>query len=252
MRPFFRYYGSKWQMAKYIGRPRRDLVIEPFAGSACYSLYWNCRNVKLYDIEIDIVELWDYLINCSANDINGLPDWIDSVSEVLELPPVEQTLITRWLSFGTTVKLQEDSSIENYKKYVSYVRDGGEWPYKCEDRSMGLCAHWSPAIKRRILQQKDLIKDWTVDLRDYRNIPNECAHWHIDPPYQSQMKAYNKDHTIDYQHLAVWINDRQGSADVCEQEGADWLEFKPVKRNSNAKRNKYTEMIWRNERTELF
>ena len=49
-KPMFNFFGSKWNLAQYYGPPRRDMVIEPFAGSACYSLYWNCRNVLLADI----------------------------------------------------------------------------------------------------------------------------------------------------------------------------------------------------------
>ena len=236
-------------MAKYIGRPRRDLVIEPFAGSAGYSLYWKCRNVKLYDIDHDIVEMWDYLIYCSEEDIKRLPDWIDSPQQVLDLElQAEQNLITRWLSFGKRSPLTEDSSLSTYDEFRDFHRDGIPTNNKMPTQS----ASWSPNVKVRILRQKPLIANWTVELRDYKYIPNECAHWHIDPPYQSQMKVYDKSHVIDYYHLSEWCRTRQGSVDVCEQEGADWLEFKPIKRNINLKRSKYTEVIWRNERTELF
>ena len=253
MRPFYKRYGSKWQMAKYIGPPRRDLVVEPFAGSAGYSLYWNCRNVRLYDIDNDIIDLWIYLINCTVADITKLPDWINSPDDVLSLEVrAEQNLIQRWLSFGTRTPIKPDSSLKVYSEFVAHYRDGKPTQWN-SGHAASETAMWSPAVKDRIINQKPLIADWEVTLvDDYSEIPNEVAHYHIDPPYQSQMKVYSKEHYIDYTELAEWCQSRNGSVDVCEQSGADWLPFRPLKRNINLRRNKYTEMIWRNERTELF
>ena len=236
-------------MAKYYGRPRRDNIVEPFAGSAGYSVYWNCRNVKLYDIDHDVVEMWDYLIYCSERDIERLPDWIDNVEQVLKLElQAEVNLITRWLSFGKRSPLTASSSLSTYDEFRDHFRDGKPFNKKMPTEG----ASWSPTVKRRIIKQKPLIANWKADLLDYKDVPNEEAHWFIDPPYQSQMKVYDKEHVIDFAHLGEWSKSRQGSVDVCEQSGADWLDFKPIKRNVNLKRSKYTEVIWRNERTELF
>ena len=35
----FYYYGRKKQIAKYYPEPKYDTIVEPFAGSAAYSLY---------------------------------------------------------------------------------------------------------------------------------------------------------------------------------------------------------------------
>ena len=244
LRPFYKRYGSKWQMAKHYGRPRRELVIEPFAGSAGYSTYWQCPNVRLYDIELDIVELWDYLINCSIRDIERLPDWINEPQDVLNLQLVaEQTLIRHWLSFGAEINLKPDSSLATYTKHKDQYRDGKDCAWESGSLASET-AMWSPAVKRRIIKQKPLIANWTIELRDYKELDNVEAHWHIDPPYREQMKTYNKEHSIDYEHLAEWCKSRKGVVDVCVQSGADWLPFEPLKRNINFKRNLYTEVIW--------
>ena len=130
---------------------------------------------------------------------------------------------------------------------MRWSRDGGEWKYS-EERPL----FWSPKAKQRIIFAKSRIKEWTIEQSDYRNVSNQEAHWHIDPPYQKQMKAYNSGHSIEFPHLSAWCRSRDGAVDVCEQDGADWLEFKPLKRNVNLRRNNYTELIWRNQRTELF
>lgn len=38
MKPFFPYMGSKWLLAPKYGAPRHPTTIEPFAGSAAYSV----------------------------------------------------------------------------------------------------------------------------------------------------------------------------------------------------------------------
>lgn len=75
MRPFFSYYGAKYTIAKYAGAPRRDFVIEPFAGSAAYATRYalNAR-ASLYDVSPDVCDLWDWLINCSEADVRAVPD----------------------------------------------------------------------------------------------------------------------------------------------------------------------------------
>ena len=80
--PMFSYYGSKWRLAPEYPPSKHHLIIEPFAGSACYSLYWGvayCNylfsppNVQLYDKNEKICMIWDYLINAKATEIKALP-----------------------------------------------------------------------------------------------------------------------------------------------------------------------------------
>ena len=57
------YYGRKTKVVKYYPVPRYDTIIEPFAGTAVYSLHqdnWkkNVILIEKYDI---IVNIWKYL-----------------------------------------------------------------------------------------------------------------------------------------------------------------------------------------------
>lgn len=47
LRPFFRYFGSKWLVGKHYPAPMHETIVEPFAGSACYSLHHFDRKVVL-------------------------------------------------------------------------------------------------------------------------------------------------------------------------------------------------------------
>ena len=49
LHPFFSYFGSKYRMAKHYPEPLYDIIVEPFAGAAGYSLLYPHKNIILYD-----------------------------------------------------------------------------------------------------------------------------------------------------------------------------------------------------------
>jgi len=75
LRPFFGYYGGKWRDAqKNYPAPKFRRLVEPFAGSAGYSLRYPDREVHLYEIDEVIVSVWQYLIRVKASEILRIPD----------------------------------------------------------------------------------------------------------------------------------------------------------------------------------
>ena len=52
LKPFFSYFGGKWRTAKHYPGPSRDLIIEPFAGSAGYSVRHPHKAVILNDLSL--------------------------------------------------------------------------------------------------------------------------------------------------------------------------------------------------------
>ena len=215
-RPMWNYFGSKWNLAPFYGPPRTDLVIEPFAGSACYSLYWNCRNVLLADISPEVCAIWDYLINCSDNDIRELPDTIIDAEHLHSIPKPAQLLIRRWI---WCLPVISDNHVT-----MSRYHDHKYNPSK-------QLTIWSPKSKARIIGQKPLIADWKVWNKPYWELANFEAHWLVDPPYNNKAGKsyeYNCD-GINYTDLGNWCQTRNGTIDVCEKEGADWLPFRELK-----------------------
>lgn len=210
MKPFFSYYGAKYTVAKHAGPPRHALVIEPFAGSAAYSTRWECKQVKLYDVSPKICDLWDFLIHCSARDVGDIPDTFESFDEVEGLSGGAQMLVRFWIAKG---RAEPSGTISPW--YVQY-------------RNATDCRVWGPAVKARIINQKAAIEKWTIDCLPYWKIPLEEAHWHVDPPYNNKAGSRYPHSQIDYPHLANWCKALPGTADVFENEGADWLPFDPL------------------------
>ena len=69
----FSYYGSKSKIVHLYPTPKFDKIIEPFAGSARYSLKHWTKDVLLIDKYEIVVNIWNWLKQCNENDIKKLP-----------------------------------------------------------------------------------------------------------------------------------------------------------------------------------
>jgi hypothetical protein len=201
LKPFFSYYGAKWRASRYYSPPHFNRVVEPFAGSACYSLLHHRHDVLLVDADPTIANLWSWLICASQDEIRNLPDTVDDLSKIYE---PARTLIGFWFVKG---------AVKPAPKPYAWARSG-DW----DDQ------FWGSAIKNRVASQLQYIRHWKVRHGCYSEIENEEATWFIDPPYIDAGKHYVCSY-VDYEHLAEWCKSRLGQVIVCEQAGADWLPF---------------------------
>ena len=228
LKPFFKYYGSKYNLSACYPSPKHSTIIEPFAGSAAYSLRYPHKDIILCDLNEDICSLWDYLINVRAKEISNLPllglnDHIDDFKICKEA----KLLIGFWLRYATAAPNVTMSPTV----------------FKYQNKYPSMCYGWSSATKQRIINQLDHIRHWKVINCHYEDLKNTQCTWFIDPPYQE--KGYKYTHNkIDYHHLGSWSQQRKGQVIVCEQYGADWLPFKPFKKLKNNKNKKTTEAIY--------
>jgi hypothetical protein len=219
------YYGSKSKVVNYYPPPKHDKIIEPFAGTAQYSLlYWDkeIHLIEKYDV---IVNLWKWLQKCSKNDI----------------------LSTRRLKCGeNTDDFKWDC--QEQKDLVGFIITGSpSVPKKTASK-------WKTVIRPNTQDYKlnyiadnlDKIKHWKIELGDYDQVKNQKATWFIDPPYFVNGKYYKYgSKLIDYNFLAKWCKERKGQVIVCESDDAHWLPFVPLVESRGNKKT-YQEFIWTN------
>lgn len=222
LKPFFSYYGSKYIIGKHYAPPAHDTLIEPFAGSACYSLRHYRKNVILYDLNPKICMIWEYLIRVSPEEIMQIPLDYKHLDELNVIPEVRALLSfwnTRAAAYGSDVR---SSWTPNFK--------------------MGAP---TPEMLHRVATQVPYIRHWRIVCDSYKNIDNTSATWFIDPPYQGIYGSKYKCNDIDYKFLGEWCRAREGQVIVCEREGADWLPFEHFRLSRNASRTKnHNEVVY--------
>ena len=224
----FSYYGSKSKIVQYYPSPTCDKIIEPFAGSARYSLRYFEKDILLVDKYKVIVDIWHYLQRASEKDILGLPKLTKGMDiRTLNLSDEERLFLSFFCASG-----------QGKSNYI--VTKFGD--------------HYSGNQNRynKIASDLHKIKHWEIIQGNYEDLGNENATWFIDPPYQfggeHQYKFSNKQ--IDFNSLANYCKSRNGQVIVCENTKANWLEFKPVIQIQGANNTNTTEAIWTNFRTQ--
>lgn len=196
----FYYYGRKKRIVKYYPYPLQDTIIEPFAGSAAYSMEYFEKNVILYEINHKIYSVWKYLQDASINDILGLP--------ILEK--------------GQCLNNEEFNYLTDPEKWTIglFLNPGSSIPKK----SPGNYCDWDEKHRKILSDDLYKIKHWTIKNESYVTAENILATWYIDSPYQKAGKYY-PNWQIDFNFLGNWCKERKGQVIVCENEGADWLPF---------------------------
>lgn len=229
LRPFFGFYGGKWRdTLKHYPPPRHDTIVEPFAGSAGYSVRYAARRVVLCEIDPILAQVWKYLTKVSAREIMRLPD-IEIGESVNDLSVVQEAkwLIGMWLNRGVSTPRCSPSR---------WMRDG-----------IRPGSFWGDRVRETISRQVDSIRHWKVYNCSFEDAPvSKAATWFIDPPYQKAGRHYRfGSNLIDYEKLSRWCRSRPGLAIVCENAGANWLPFRSladVKTTRSSKRSR--EVIW--------
>ncbi len=225
--PMFSYYGSKSKIVDYYPPPKLGKIIEPFAGSAKYSLKYFDRDVTLIEKNKQIYNIWIFLQSASEKDINQLPRLVkgDDI-RALNLSQVEKDFLG--MMFGNAGAVSPCYTVSSFGDY------------RLRGDSLGIVAKniWK-------------IKHWTIVNADCFHWKNENATWFIDPPYQfggHKYKHGNKE--IDFNFLADWCKSRNGQVIVCENTKADWLPFNVLTErcdnSANAHKQRTVEAIWTN------
>lgn len=208
MRPLFPFYGSKWRDAKRYPPPHNGRVIEPFAGSAGYSLYYAPERVLLLDADPIIVSVWQYLIRVKPSEVLALPDLeVGESVDSLAVPQEARWLIGFWLNRGS-------AQPKKSKTAFSARTDRAQLT-------------WSARARERIAVDIEKVRRWEVRNANYDTAPREDATYFVDPPYVDKGRYY-RFHEVDYEALSQWCCALPGQVIVCEQTNASWLPFEPL------------------------
>ena len=229
IKPFFSYFGSKHRLAPYYPRPLHETIIEPFAGSAAYSVRHHHRRVVLVDKDPVVVGLWSYLLRSSPREILALPELAPGES-VDDLPICQEArwLIGRWIDYGAKAPAKRRT------------------PWTSDERHEH--GSWGRTIRARLAAQVDKIRHWRIIHGDYWDAPELEATWFVDPPYQRgglQYVVSSKD--LDFAELGAWCRSRRGQVIVCEESGADWLPFRHLAQIRSVGKTTTGEVIWTND-----
>jgi hypothetical protein len=231
LRPFFGYYGGKWRDAlKHYPEPQHATIVEPFAGSAGFSLRYAARKVILCEVDPVLAAVWRYLIRVKAKEILSIPDLAPGESvDDLKVSQEAKWLVGFWLNRGAASPRKSPS-----KWMREGIRPG---------------SFWGDRVRNTIASQVDAIRHWELHNRSYADCPApRAATWFVDPPYEAAGRYYRfGSGQIDYPALGAWCKSRPGQVIVCENGGATWLPFRDlaeVKTTRADRRSK--EVYWLN------
>ncbi len=222
------YYGSKCKLVKYYPKPKFQTIIEPFAGSAWYSLQYPDKQVILCEKYKVVYDIWDWLIHKATSD------------EVLQ-----------YSDFHIGQDISDLPICDAHKNLIGFcINRGSSSPrrivqkWSCQVTSQPTWASTTSYALKRIAEFLPKIKHWQIINGDYSICPDVEATWFIDAPYQQGGQHYPVNN-IDYNDLAKFCTERRGQVIVCENVGAEWLDFKPLINFYGQSHNK-TEAIWMN------
>ena len=223
LRPFFPYYGSKWNVARHYPAPAPGPVVEPFAGSAGYATFHGCPDVLLLDADPHIAGVWDFLIRATPAEILSLPELPHAGDSVDDhpLPQEARWLIGFWLNRGSARPKRTRTAFSTRA-----------------DRHQ---LTWGSRAKARIASQIDAIRGWRVLNAPFHAAPDVEATWFVDPPYGDKGRFYRIGFD-GFADLGDWCRSRRGRVIACEGPGADWLPFVELG-SFKSSRGRATEMV---------
>lgn len=250
----FTYFGGKKGLARYYPPPAYGTIVEPFAGSAGYSLHWATAGHRVILIERDpaIVALWRRL---------QAPDAAERIASI-ECPPAGTKIADPLIAFaagGEAVGGRWNPDADGADTALLFLAQGGGGGGLSAATALAdatttgrqfsvtsrMVRKW-PLDQHRILAAIPRIRDWTIVEGSWDALPPEIdglrATWFVDPPYWVPDDAAGTRgdgyrfgaSQIDFEKLGDWCQSRRGQVIVCEQDGATWLPFRPLRRWTTA------------------
>lgn len=234
MHQMFPYFGSKVRIAKSYGPPWGDVVIEPFAGAAGYSVCFTPKKAILCDVYPAVCDAWEFIIFAGKRGgapIMELPLVAPGDAMPTDLEPGAAALMGFWMMRGAA----------NPRKRLA------GWAVEYPNR------FWGDYQRRRLAKDSVYARDWEICRGDFSQLDGLVGDWFIDPPYQKAGKYYVHDFN-EYERLAEFCLTQRRRVTVCEEfteELPDWLPFEEHHVHLTMQGRSTKEVIWRNESSKL-
>jgi site-specific DNA-adenine methylase len=226
----FYFYGGKRRLARRYPAPKHRVVVEPFAGSAAYSMVHlvpvkgqrAVDQVILVEKDKRVYDTWVELLAMDVKDVLNypIPEAGERTSDFLLMTSACSNRIARTAEMTVTKRM----------------------PVVLK-RMFRQIAATLPHAKGRV----EIING------DYTEAPDITASWFIDPPYHVDGRAQSRgmgyadgcdSYSLDYEALGEWCRGRRGQKIVCEQHGATWLPFRHLRVARNSIGNNASEVCW--------
>jgi len=219
----FKWFGSKWQSARHYPKPEHEIICEPFAGGAGFSLNYSDRMVMLWEDDPNLQKLWRWLINTGAAQ----------PSDILDIPirlPVGLDIRTLGLSDGQELLLKHWQRTNN----VGDCWTISPWGH--------LPGQWTESTRSRVADEVGAVAHW--EFRQPIELVDTPAHWFIDPPYQFNYRYRKELPDFDYAGLCSFIETvhKKSTVVVCEAarksdgQAPSYLPFRPSHRSVTSRR----------------
>lgn len=156
--PLFKWFGSKWLASKLYPPPEHDVIFEPYAGSAGYSLRHHEKKVVLWEENEQLEQLWRWLIGpAKTADVLAIPIGIPEGTDIHDLG----------LSRGQALLLKHWQRTNNV---------GDCWTISPWGNKPG---QWTANTRARVAEEIYAVKHWQV-----RQIAfDDVGTYFVDPPY---------------------------------------------------------------------
>jgi site-specific DNA-adenine methylase len=241
----FSFYGGKSKILGFYPEPKHDLIIEPFAGGASYSLlHGGGREVWINDADPKVFGMWRFLQSAEC------PDWVARIPPLVTVGQRASELVVG-APEGLVSILQAEAN------------QGTQGARGVHDQVTSMGAKCWKRVRAKLAWAHERCQGWTITNLPYAEMiaptwghPDHWSErpctWFIDPPYDNEAGRRYRQQVVDYNALRAFCLTRRGQVIVCENVGATWLPFEPLveRRGIRSRYQKSTakEAIWTCER----
>jgi len=230
----FSFYGGKSKISHLYSKPKYDIIIEPFAGSAAYAFrHWE-HEVVINDLNSSVIEIWKFLLSPDAADL--VEKYVPEIVEAGQLIS-DMNLPNKGLEL--LLRSEANRGTQGTKYTVNQITS-----------MAAIC--WNARLKKKLIKEViPKVRHWKLIEGHYLDLFNQLATWFIDPPYSNQAGSKYKINAVNFTELSIWCQNRLGQVIVCENAGANWLPFDSLCERRGVKsryqRSKAVEVVWEKE-----